>query len=224
MRIVAPCLYPDEQPAAHLARSCRRNGLQLTLYGVGGTFMAHGADAQVVQLLPVLEALSDEYVVVTDCRDTLFLTGEDDIMDEFHKYNSRLVMSTEKGCWPPNDEVLHGMPRTPLGYNYINAGQYIGESIYIIECLRHLLASYRGKGGMDNSQPWWPLALIRGELDFALDSKCRIFQTMSSGETYNVLPGKRVLVHTTGATPCSIHFNGSADLTQYHKLSEELYG
>jgi len=224
MIVVSPCFYPTEEPAAHLRNSCRRMGLDLLLYGVGQPFHAHGADAQVAKLVPVLEGLDDEYVVVTDCRDTLFLAGEVELMDEFRHYRTDLVMSAEKGCWPPEPEVVHGMPKTSLGYNYINAGQYMGKRKYILTCLHHLLSQYRKGGGLDNSQAWWPLALLRGELDFALDSKCRIFQTMSSGETYDLIPDRRILFHLTGACPCSVHFNGSQDRTAYIKLSEELYG
>ena len=223
MKIVSPCFYPTTEPAAYLEKSCRRHKLDLLLYGMGQPFVAHGADAQVAKLIPVLKELPDEYVVVTDCRDTLFLTGEEELMFEFRKYNSRLVMSTEKGCWPPNDEVLYLMPRTALGYDYINAGQYIGERLYIIECLQHLLATYRPHSDLDNSQGWWPLALLREELDFKLDHRCRIFQTTSSGEGL-VVRGDRIYVPTTGAHPCSVHFNGSQDRTGYIKVAEKIYG
>jgi len=223
MKVVSPCFYSNELPAQHMVRSAQYNKLEVALYGVGQQFVAHGADAQVAQLLPVLKGLSDTHVIITDCKDSLFLAGEDEFMATFEEYDAKMVMSTEKACWPPNDEVLQGMPPTKLGYDHINAGQYIGERVYIIECLEHLLNVYRPQSDLDNSQGWWPLALIRGELEFALDSECHLFQTMSSDETYDVLD-KQVFFHQTGYYPCSVHFNGSSDLTKYRELSGRLYG
>lgn len=224
MRIVTACFYSTDEPAAHLIRSARKNGLEPLVYGLGKPFHAHGADAQVVQLIPVLEALADDIVCITDCRDSLILAGEAEILRTFEEFKARLVMSTEKGCWPPEDEVLHGMAHSPLGYDFINAGQYIGERVYIIECLKFLVEKYRRGRGLDNSQAWWPLALIRKELDFSLDKECHLFQSMSSGETYTISKA-RVSIPQTSYRPCSLHFNGAGpNLSVYHALSEALYG
>jgi hypothetical protein len=210
--VLSPCFYEDAEPAKLMVNSATINHLTVQLYGIGQQFIPHGADAQIKELAFLMSAEKvADYVLVTDCRDVLFQAGETEIMDKFNSYKQALVMSAERGCWPPDPEIerLYG-GRDPNGYDYVNAGQYIGEWYYVRACLRHLLNEYRGKDGADNSQGWWPHARLRGELDFALDSRCEIFQTMSGGASGHVFTiDKRVMNECTHTFPCSIHFNGN---------------
>lgn len=223
MLVVAPCFYPNTEPAKLMMGSAGHHGIDVALYGMEQQFVAHGADAQVLKLHQFLQGIHDDLILVTDCRDVLFMAAATEIEERYRSFGSKLVMSTEKGYWPPNDEVLQGMPSTGFGYDHINAGQYIGERDYILYCLKHLLDNYRPHSSLDNSQGWWPLALVRGELHFSLDSTCNIFQTMSSGERLERV-GSRVYNPQTGNYPSLVHFNGNRDLTAYRNLYEELYG
>jgi hypothetical protein len=208
--IIAPCFYPTASPAELMVKSAKLHGLNVDLYGIGKPFHAHGADAQVVQLYDHMVVQVADYALITDCRDVLFFAGEDEIMEKFLMYQAKLVMSAEQGCWPPDDEVLKSFTPREHGYTYVNAGQYIGEWAFVRSCLKHLLDNYRGKGGMDNSQPWWALAKARGELDYTLDSSCLLFQSMSGGADSHVeeLEG-RLWNRFTLTKPCSVHFNGN---------------
>ena len=217
--IVSPCFYPDASPARLMCESARVNGLNVELYGVGLPFHAHGADAQVAKLRDWMAGgKKANLILVTDCRDVLFLADEKEIVGKFLAFRSGLVMSTERGCWPPDPAIVsHYYGKDPNGYDYINAGQYIGEWEYVMHCLDWLLKQYREKwDGLDNSQGWWMQARMRGELEFALDSRCQLFQSMSGGADAHVethvgkaLECNRIWNKVTNTHPCSIHFNGN---------------
>lgn len=235
MLVIAPCFFPSADPAALMLASARHHGLEPVLYGIGQPFVPHGADAQVVRLLDALDGRADELTLVTDAADVLFFADALEIEWKFKEFGARLVMSTERECWPSNTEVFDALRgRSAHGYDFINAGQYIGETAYIRHCLRHLISNYRGRGGMDNSQPWWPLALVRGELDFALDSGCELFQTMSGGAEHHVEvvdangdygKDRRVRNTVTGSCPSTLHWNGSSNNREpYRELSRRIYG
>lgn len=218
--VLSPCFYPNASCAKLMLQSACAHGLIVELYGIGSTFFAHGADAQVAKLYDLMLAskLAD-VVLVTDCRDVLFTADADEILTKFHAFRAPLVMSTEQGCWPPDPEIVDFFRgRDPSGYNYVNAGQYIGTWEYVLHCLSHLLTAYRGKhAGADNSQGWWMWAKMRGELDFALDSGCRIFQTMSGrGADHVVVDNGYVRNWVTVSDPCSVHFNGNPGVVDPH--------
>lgn len=219
--ILSPCFYETANYARLMVESAHANNLEVTLYGMGEPFIPHGADAQVLRLCELMakEQLA-ENVLVTDCRDVLFLAGESEILEKFDDYHTNVVMSTETGCWPPDPEVheyFYG--KSPHGYDFVNAGQYIGTWHYVMYCLEYLLNRYRGsEGTLDNSQGWWPKAMMRGELQVTLDSKCSIFQTMSGGVDGHVIPiGNRVVNTVTGEKPCSVHFNGNPSVKDPHE-------
>lgn len=209
--------------------SARAAGLSVELYGVGQPFVPHGADAQVAKLYGLMAKgkLADR-VLVTDCRDVLFLAEPEEIVAKFQASGKDLVMSAEQGCWPPDPAIVEFYAgKDPNGYNYVNAGQYIGTWEYVFSCLAHLLDCYRGKyGGADNSQGWWMRAKMNGELDFALDSECRIFQSMSGGaDGHVVILPRRIMNIWTGSSPCSVHFNGNPGVDNPHgEMYRRLFG
>jgi len=219
--VLSPCFYPDASSADLMLRSASAHGLSVQLYGVGQPFVPHGADAQVAKLADLMakEKLAN-LVLVTDCRDVLFTANVIEIIAEFRSFGKNLVMSAEQNCWPPDPEIVKFFyGESPHGYDYVNAGQYIGTWESVRFCLDHLLNQYRAKHypGADNSQGWWMAAKMRGELDFVLDSGCRIFQTMSGGASGHIIVrNRRVVNRETHTFPCSVHFNGNPSVVNPH--------
>lgn len=223
--ILSPCFYPSLQPARLMLESASAHNLPVMTYGVGEDFIPHGADAQVAKLCELMERqMLAEYALVTDCRDVLFLANQDEILRKFLSFGSDLVMSTENGCWPQDPEVVyHFYGKNRNGYDFINAGQYIGKWPVVVNCLRHLLSNYRKGDGLDNSQGWWAQAHMRGELPFALDYECNIFQTMSGGaDAQLTIKDGRFFNTATGNQPCSVHFNGNPNKQEPHRESWNL--
>lgn len=216
--ILSPCFYPTDAPAELMMASARTHKLNAKLYGVGLPFIPHGADAQVAKLYDIMaQRKQADLVLVTDCRDVLFLAGEHEIVRNYEaiadRHNVGLVMSAEQGCWPSDPEAVKHYYRPggeQHGYDYPNAGQFIGEWDYVADCLALLLKKYRGSTGLDNSQGWWMQADIQDEVGFALDTECRLFQSMSGMADGHTAVIDRVLHNkVTGTRPCSVHFNGN---------------
>ena len=197
--VLSPCFYKDSSPADLMVKSARHYGLKTYLYGINQPFIPHGADAQVLKLWELMnyEKLAD-YVLVTDCRDVLFLAGEREILGKFtSKVGRGILMSTENGCWPPDPEIVQFFQ----GF-YVNAGQYIGTWEEVKAALRVLLDKYRDapdRTGPDNSQGWWMWAYMRKEIDFDIDVDREVFYSMSGGMD----------LHFDRHHPCSVHFNGN---------------
>jgi hypothetical protein len=212
--LLSPCFYPSSSPAELMVDSARAHGLNVRLYGVGQDFIPHGADAQVFRLWELMKPkqLAD-YALITDCRDVLFLANEEEILRKLDQFPSPVVMSTERNCWPPDPEIQNYFyGRDAHGYDYINAGMYIGKWDYVVTCLEHLLNKYRGQvPGADNSQGWWMWAKMRGELRFDLDYACEIFHSMTGGADRHLddMGNGRVYNRLTNSMPCSLHFNGN---------------
>jgi hypothetical protein len=218
--IISPCFYPDVAPAYLMVKSAARNNLKVWLYGVGQLFIPDGADAQVAKLHELMTPKKEsDYVLITDCRDVLFLGTEEEILRKFQSFGKDLVMSTERMCWTLDPDIartstefqrfFHGQDMH--GYDYIHAGQYIGTWEYVMLSLQHLLSRYRRiHPGIDNPQAWWMWAKMRGELDYALDYKCQIFQSMAGGADSHLRQiGVRLYNRITNSIPCSLHFNGN---------------
>lgn len=216
--ILSPVFYDNAAYSDLMVASARAHGLNVRLFGIGEPFIPHGADAQVLRLaLLMSEGKIADHVLVTDCRDVLFLAGEEEIMQKFYQFDSPLVMSTEKHCWPPDPEIVAYF----WGKGYINAGQYIGKWEHVEHCLKFLLDNYRGQHpGADNSQGWWMWAKMRHQLKFALDTRCQIFQSMDS-QDHDIIAGAGRAKNVRHNTfPCSLHFNGNPGTPKPH---EEMY-
>lgn len=226
--VLSPCFYENSAPADLMIQSAIAHRLNVQLYGVGDPFIPHGADAQVAKLYDLMckGGKLAEHVLMTDCRDVLFLADQIEIMGKFKAFKKELVMSAETGCWPPEPEVVDFFfGKDENGYNFANAGQFIGTWEYVRSCLQLLLHDYRGKHpGADNSQGWWMWAKMRGQVDFALDSQCQIFQTMSGGSDAQILAiGDRVLNTKTNTHPCSVHYNGDQNGKAYREMYRRLF-
>ena len=42
----------------------------------------------------------DDIILFSDSYDVIFLTNEDEIMNKYNKFKSKVVFAGEKKCWP----------------------------------------------------------------------------------------------------------------------------
>lgn len=228
--IISPCHYPDESRASLMVASARRHNLQPLLYGVGtAAWSAHGGQEQGVEVIPLLQDRSEDYVLATDCNDVLFLAGEAEIMEKFLALQSKLVVSSESGLHPRNDELYEGLRMRPGHHKYVNIGLWMGERQHAIDTMRCAIERYRYKtpDGLDSPQGWFMWGLLQGTLDFKLDSECVLFQSMAGWAPKHVkVEGGRVHNTATGTTPVAVHFNGNCGgpIPARDELYEALYG
>ncbi len=107
-----------------LVPSCRYHGLDLETLVFEEPWHTHRNKD--VLLLNYLEGVDpDEIILFTDGYDTLFLTGEEEILGKFHTFETPLVFTAEKNCWP-DLSLAHRFPESPTISRYLNSGGFIG--------------------------------------------------------------------------------------------------
>jgi hypothetical protein len=232
VKIYSPCFFPNTEPAQLFLKSAAANGLEVELYGVGEVPDTHGAG---IQLQRPWELFAKEkkadLVMVTDCRDVLFLASESEMVETFYSFKSPIVLSTERELWP-YEETLSNHFQGITGYVYVNIGQIVGEWDAMRDAYRFLLDNYRNKPfadreppGHDVPGPWWMLAKMRGQIDYANDDQFKLFYTMSARSMEDTLiEGKRIVSRETGERPASIHFNGDKSGVAFREMGERLFG
>lgn len=160
------------------------------------------------------------HLMFIDARDIVLLTGPDEIMERWRKFNHPWIYSAEPNIWSPNSFTPEQYPTPDCVYRYLNGGASIGEVVHISE--------YFNKWTDDGEN--LPLSLPRGDQDWMaarfieeypdaimLDHDCELFQCMCGSlvgpnPRCSIMPGK-VVNHTTGTEPLIIHFNGGDDIT-----------
>src|ERR1700743_1094502 len=78
-----------------------------------------------------------ERFVFADAHDVVVFGTEEEFEDKVSSWgNQKMILSTEKGLWPP---ILHPFrdcyPKFDRGFNFINSGCYYAESKYFIELM-----------------------------------------------------------------------------------------
>ena len=82
-------------------RSAEVNGLRPKVLGLGRKW--RGLTEKAILLKQELEKYKDDYnkiVLFTDAYDVLYNAGPREILERFKQFNSRVLFSAEKNCWP----------------------------------------------------------------------------------------------------------------------------
>ena len=83
-------------------RSAEINGLPLKVLGMGQEWIGLG-DAKVAQLGHELEKYkndSEKIILFADAYDVLFTGPAEVLLEKFRKFNTRILFSAEKNCYP----------------------------------------------------------------------------------------------------------------------------
>lgn len=243
MKIV--CLVTDESHygfANWLEPSCLQHDLELIIIKYTEDYLSH--KMKDILLLEYLKrSRTNEVILFTDAYDTLLLTGEDEILNKFKKFNSPLIFSAEINCWPDRELEKEYPPDTSNHFfKYLNSGGFIGESQYI----RELIEKYYEEKIINHSvykwsnQYTWNQIYLREQNKIALDRKGEIFYTLSSSISTSrtfayhqdskerlkaleedqqrilkevIFDNNRLKSNVTQTSPCHVHF--SSPTTKY---------
>lgn len=187
-------------------------------------------------LLNYLDDLSDDEIILfTDGYDTLFMTGEEEILEKFSTFKKALIFSTETQCWP-DPELANLYPGDEQGpYKYLNSGGFIGKAGLIKEVLSNE-SFYKNEKFDYSNQYLWTQQYFKDSARIGLDTNCEIFNTFSPeigkeyyaegdeykhDSMYSTLKNEwfktnfsindgRIINKLTGTTPCQAHFNGAS--------------
>lgn len=211
------CDFDSDPNRNHYLRdSCARFGYTLGGYGFGTPWPGY-SEGKIVRAIPYLESRHEEFVLFADGSDTVLVRDPKDLLAEAD--NRTVLISAEKDCFP----LQHLAPKfhqSDSGYNYPNAGGYVGRREIVLLVLK-VLAKFYGHG---EDQARWieyiseetPHPIVR------IDNWCKVFQTMSGGASgdVNLVDGRWTNVRT-GTCPYLIHFNGrSAGIEEVAKTCQ----
>lgn len=211
LKVLTACFYPPFADTHFRLRSTSGIfGVPIHCYGIGERFESW-RQAKVTRLIQELESVHEQYMLYTDASDTWFTGGKDAIMEGFASYGARLLISAERECYPFPD--LHDQFPDDVGvYRFPNAGQFMGETAYVLDVLRDIDATYHGRHDY-NDQAYWLCGFADGRIqDGKIDHQCRVFQTTANetiGEDIEFSQGvARLRNMITGTNPSLVHFNG----------------
>lgn len=117
-----------------LKPSCKHHDLELITLIHEGTWNTHRIKDYMLK--SYLEKIDpDEIILFTDGYDTLFLSGEKEILAKFASFKKPLLFTAEKNCWP-DKRLKYLYPHSPTQSRYLNSGGFIGYAGKIHELLK----------------------------------------------------------------------------------------
>jgi len=207
-----------------LTYTCEALDIDLVTYGHHEFFSFY--DSKIVKMGMLLNNFKDKYThcLYTDTADSLFLTGMDEIITKYLKFNSKLVVSGERNCHPFG-HLADKFPQAPTSYRFMNPGNFIGEIEYMLFVINQLKAF---RHLQTDDQGHWAEAYLAGRIpELTIDHQCELFQTMSDRELgidVEILPNGRVRNIETKSYPCIIHFNGpKGEGSHNQKMMNEVF-
>lgn len=211
---------------ARLERSCRRNGLPLTVLGSGVPWT--GSSLKLRLLRDRLDDLPEDRIVLfVDAYDSLLLPSRRRIVEKFLEFEKPIVVSAEKGCWPdpelaerypraaplrrargqPLRAALRPEPPSPSPFRYLNSGGFMGYAGALRDALREMVFPE-----WDRDQRLLTRYFLGHPGGIALDYGADIFQTLFEvpADAFSLVEGEpvRILSAITRSDPCVLHGNG----------------
>lgn len=152
----------------------------------------------------------DDIVIFTDAYDVVFVRPIDEMVREYLKFGSDIVISGEKNCYPDKSRA----PDYPLSdetgpYKYLNAGAYIGR----VRAIKWLFSSHYWRLRESDQRFWTSLYLRHRGLGcgptITIDSHSRLFQSMNADGPQKVPYSLGSFQNTeTGTSAYLLHFAG----------------
>lgn len=145
--VVITVATEENENLSRFRKSCSYYNVPYIILGLGddwksgkaqdGVLLEPGGAQKIIYLRDELKSwpeLDDHVVMFTDSYDVVFCASPQEIMEKFRSYQSEIVFSTEKTCWP--DETLsQSYPKIESDYKFLNSGGFIGYANKILEII-----------------------------------------------------------------------------------------
>src|ERR1700741_4438845 len=80
--------------------------------------------------------IPEKYIIFCDCWDLVFAAKPEDLLSYYHRwFNSPLVISAEKNCFPADLKDNYDNLDYTSSYKYLNSGMIVGETAALLETL-----------------------------------------------------------------------------------------
>lgn len=159
------------------------------------------------------------HMIFTDSWDMVLTTIPDEIMTRYVSFNSPIVISSEKNCFPDDLKAEYDKLDAPTPYKYLNSGFIVGETDAILAVLESMdlpnqPEDHRRPDGTNfhlNDQKLWLEEFIKQPVPMTLDYYQALSQTLHDANIDEFdFSEPRIRNKITNSYPCAFHFNGSS--------------
>jgi hypothetical protein len=137
----------DNENLERFRKSCSFYNVPYIILGMGdqwnsgsaqdGVLLEPGGAQKIIYLRDELKSwpeLEDHIVMFTDSYDVVLCASPKEILQKFRSFQSEIVFSTEKTCWP-DESLVEKYPNTDSDYRFLNSGGFIGYANRILEII-----------------------------------------------------------------------------------------
>nr|CAD7196666.1 unnamed protein product [Timema douglasi] len=156
----------------------------------------------------------EKIILFTDSYDVVVLASADAILDQFERFNARVLFSTEGFCWP-DESLASKYPTVTRGKRFLNSGGFIG---YASELYR-LITSSKVDDTDDDQLFYTKIYLnekLRNKHKIKLDHKAEVFQCLNGAVSDVELrfKGREAYLQNTAynTVPLVVHGNGRSKM------------
>jgi hypothetical protein len=164
--------------------------------------------------------IKTKYIIFSDCWDLVFCATPEEIIEKYLAFNSDLVISSEKNCFPGDlKEEYDKLPATS-SYKYLNSGMIVGTVDSLLTTLEAMEVEKIPNDYYDperncnvhfNDQFEYQKIFLKQPVNIKLDYDQILCNTLHSVRPEELdFSEKRIRNKETGSYPCSLHLNGSA--------------
>lgn len=201
----------NNEPLQRFEKSCNIHNLNYKVLGLdkewtgGNMSQGPGGGMKLNLLKEELKDYKDEDIILfSDSYDVIFLSYEEEIYDKYLGFNTNMLFSAEKACWPDVNMKLHFNSDSP--YRYLNSGGFMGN----VKSIKMLINCEFADTYDDQLLMQKNYVKYKDILNIKLDTRCNIFQTSSNNTNdIDILYGEnRIRNNMFNTIPCHYHGNG----------------
>jgi len=163
------------------------------------------------------ELITTEYIIACDCWDLVFVTSPEEIIEVFKTFNTDIVFSSEKTCFPADRKEEYDKLPFTSSYKYLNSGMIVGKTASVLKLLEAMDVEsvpddYWDKDHMVhfNDQAFYLDWFLKQPVPMKLDYDQKISTTLHAVDMDEIdFSEDGIMVKETNTFPCTIHGNGS---------------
>lgn len=161
--------------------------------------------------------IDTEFIIACDCWDLVFTTSPEKIIEVFKTFDTEIVFSSEKNCFPADCKEQYDQLPYTSSYRYLNSGMIVGYSKSILKLLESMDVESVPDDYWDgskmvhfNDQAFYLEHFLKQVVPMKLDYDQKICTNLHGVEMDEIdFSGERIRVKETNSFPCVIHGNGS---------------
>lgn len=161
--------------------------------------------------------ITTEYIIACDCWDLVFVTSPEEIIEVFKTFDTDIVFSSEKTCFPADRKDEYDKLPYTSSYRYLNSGMIVGKTQSVLKLLEAMDVESVPDDYWDgdhmvhfNDQAFYLDWFLKQPVPMKLDYDQKISTTLHAVEMDEIdFSEDGIMVKETNTFPCAIHGNGS---------------